>query len=357
MLLLNTLLLAAFFGIAACGLQTAYQIVQRLQRGEEIVPAVPRREVPWGLLDFCIAFLALATGAVILGLSLRAAFPAELAQQPELPVEGANVAPPQSVILAMTVADSLLKLAVMLAIIPLISWRTGTTAKDWGIDWSQLREDVVLGARAFCVLIPIVFAIQATLVLVFQWPSKHPLIESLKEAPSLSLFAASFIAAVIMAPIAEEWSFRVLLQGWLEKVASRQFSWEQLLLGGSASHEAALVEPLEEDNSDSAATPRSSERLRDNPYLSPSDPFATTSRAGEAVPAAQLPWWPIVASAAIFALVHVSHGPDFVPLFVLSLGLGYLYRQTHRITPSLVVHFGLNLTTMVAIGASLLESK
>ena len=55
-----------------------------------------------------------------------------------------------------------------------------------------------------------------------------------------------------------------------------------------------------------------------------------------------------------FALVHFSHGPDFVPLFVLSLGLGYLYRQTHRIMPSLVVHFGLNLMTMVAIGGSLL---
>ena len=98
-------------------------------------------------------------------------------------------------------------------------------------------DDIVLGARAFCVLIPIVMIIQATLVVVFQWPSRHPLIESLKESPSWSLFAASFVAAVIMAPIAEEWSFRVLLQGWLEKVASRKFKLEQLLVGGLAEND------------------------------------------------------------------------------------------------------------------------
>ena len=39
---------------------------------------MPRREVPWGLLDFCIAFLALAAGTTIIGWSLWTAFAAEL---------------------------------------------------------------------------------------------------------------------------------------------------------------------------------------------------------------------------------------------------------------------------------------
>ena len=44
---------------------------------------------------------------------------------------------------------------------------------------------------------------------------------------------------------------------------------------------------------------------------------------------------------------HASNGPDPVPLFVLALGLGYLYQTTQRILPSIVVHFLLNGTTLL----------
>jgi membrane protease YdiL (CAAX protease family) len=53
-------------------------------------------------------------------------------------------------------------------------------------------------------------------------------------------------------------------------------------------------------------------------------------------------WLPIVTSAGLFSLLHFSHGPDWIPLFFLALGLGYLYRQTHRITPCVVVHLLVN---------------
>jgi membrane protease YdiL (CAAX protease family) len=51
--------------------------------------------------------------------------------------------------------------------------------------------------------------------------------------------------------------------------------------------------------------------------------------------------------------MHAAHGPDPIPLFVLALGLGYLYRQTHRILPCIVVHFLLNLLTMAALAMEL----
>jgi membrane protease YdiL (CAAX protease family) len=40
--------------------------------------------------------------------------------------------------------------------------------------------------------------------------------------------------------------------------------------------------------------------------------------------------------------------PDPIPLFVLALGLGYLYRQTHRILPCIVVHLLLNACSLTA---------
>src|SRR4029079_10689753 len=57
-------------------------------------------------------------------------------------------------------------------------------------------------------------------------------------------------------------------------------------------------------------------------------------------------WLPIAISSAIFALLHYSHGPDWVPLFLLAAGMGYLYQRTHRLLPSLVVHSLLNSFSM-----------
>jgi membrane protease YdiL (CAAX protease family) len=47
--------------------------------------------------------------------------------------------------------------------------------------------------------------------------------------------------------------------------------------------------------------------------------------------------------------MHASHGPDPVPLFVLALGLGYLYQRTHRLLPCVVVHLLLNLCSLGAL--------
>jgi membrane protease YdiL (CAAX protease family) len=63
--------------------------------------------------------------------------------------------------------------------------------------------------------------------------------------------------------------------------------------------------------------------------------------------------WPIFVSAAVFSAMHLGHGYDFVPLFVLAVGLGYLYRQTHRVTPCIVVHVLLNAGSLALLCLSL----
>jgi membrane protease YdiL (CAAX protease family) len=65
-----------------------------------------------------------------------------------------------------------------------------------------------------------------------------------------------------------------------------------------------------------------------------------------------------VLSAAIFALLHVGQGPAPIPLFFLAIGLGYLYRQTHRVAPSFIVHLMINSLSMAVMWAGLvLESS
>ena len=59
-------------------------------------------------------------------------------------------------------------------------------------------------------------------------------------------------------------------------------------------------------------------------------------------------------SSTIFALMHLRFhdgvpDPDPIPLFVLALGFGYLYRQTHRIWPSTVLHALLNGCSLLMV--------
>jgi membrane protease YdiL (CAAX protease family) len=56
--------------------------------------------------------------------------------------------------------------------------------------------------------------------------------------------------------------------------------------------------------------------------------------------------WPIVVASIVFALMHWGQGLAPIPLFFLSCALGYLYRQTGSLVPSIIVHFVLNGFTM-----------
>jgi membrane protease YdiL (CAAX protease family) len=137
----------------------------------------------------------------------------------------------------------------------------------------------------------------------------------LKQHRDRNLFAIVAFSAAVAAPIAEEFLFRVLLQGWLEKAFTFHGPTSELVLG------APPAEPTEEAQADVLAPrPRGYRALA-----------------------------PIAISALIFALLHWSHGPDWVPLSVLAIGLGYLYQRTHRIVPSLTVHALLNGFTVLIL--------
>jgi Type II CAAX prenyl endopeptidase Rce1-like len=55
----------------------------------------------------------------------------------------------------------------------------------------------------------------------------------------------------------------------------------------------------------------------------------------------------IIASSALFAAVHSQVWPSPVPLFVLALGLGYLYMRTRSLVGPVVVHGMFNAVSAV----------
>ncbi|MEN0111944.1 MAG: CPBP family intramembrane glutamic endopeptidase, partial [Planctomycetota bacterium] len=254
---------------------------QRWGRGEAAIRRRARRPVPWNGDGAALAVF-LVTLAV-LGAAAGGADPAA----------GAAAEPP----LLPTLADATLQLLVVVGLILLaVGWTRSNYAarpRDYGMPRSgpELARDAGLGVGVFLAALGPVYLVQASIVYGFGLPSSHPLLEALLEAPGWEAIAAAALTAVVAAPLVEELAFRVLLQGWLEKVAYRQGRAKQ----------------------------RNGRRA----------------------------WWPIVASSAVWASAHLGQGLAPVPLLVFGLVLGYAYRQTHRLAPVLVAHLAFNALSLV----------
>lgn len=120
-------------------------------------------------------------------------------------------------------------------------------------------------------------------------PYRHPLVEFLAEHRDAASLAIVWLAATVTAPIVEEFFFRRVLQGWLEK-----------RLGG----------------------------------------VVGSARAGSLA---------IAGASLAFALAHLGQGLAWVPLTALGVVLGILTRQTGSIVPGIMAHALFNAVSVVLV--------
>ncbi len=66
------------------------------------------------------------------------------------------------------------------------------------------------------------------------------------------------------------------------------------------------------------------------------------------------PVWPSFVAGTLFGFAHFDYGLSFIPLSVLGVVLGLLYRAKHSIWPCFVLHFALNAFAMASLGIALL---
>lgn len=350
---LSWLLVAARVAVASAWLPPAWRdalarvlVEAKLNPGLPLVPSLPRRPVPWAFFDLvALVGIWLIASAVVGGLFRQAGW---------LPVgadldQGASV--PGRAALAANIAVPLLAMAISL---PLIALRTGATLCDLGLAPPQLVADVRTGLVAFVMLAPPVYGVQALLVALWK-PSQHPLIDLFRRAPQLDVFLLLCLSAGLVAPLVEELLFRVLLQGFLEKVVVFRGPVHELVFGSlPPSAEPRATMSLFASDADAAPAVA----VVDPSPLPPQ--HATDAALGGPMPAerapAELPpsgwrgWLPVIFSATLFGLMHYSHGPDWIPLIGLGLGLGYLYQKTHRLVPCCVVHAALNGLSLWGLG-------
>jgi membrane protease YdiL (CAAX protease family) len=307
----------------------------------------PRRPVPWALFDLmalvAIWFVANVAVSVALknsgGLPSADGFDKLTLSQREL-LTGANI---------------VISLVIAAIGLPLAALRVGATLRDFGWSAKDVVSDLRLGLIGFIMLAPPTYALQALLVFVWK-PSNHPLMEMFKSTPDARFFVLLIIAAAIVAPIFEELMFRVLLQGFLEKAVCFRGEIHELFFGAlprriieqTQASVAAAAEMGPQISVSTDPNPYQAPRTRDPPANgSPTDVVVARLADEDQQPlTGHAAWLPIAISSLVFALMHYSHGPDWVPLTFLAAGMGYLYQRTHRLLPSLVVHMSLNGLSM-----------
>jgi len=320
-----------------------------------LVPWTERRPVPWSFVDLLSVLVVwmIATAAVI----------GVIQSLGSLKLDGSELTLAQREVLIL--ANGGISFLVLVFGLSLITVRAGATAADFGWSGQSFFADLRLGLIGFVLLAPPTYALQGLLVYLWK-PSEHPLIEMFKEAPEPKFFGLLFISAAVVAPLFEELLFRVLQQGFLEKWFSFDYSLHEMFLGTQPPPVVAVPENSPSE-SNSQAEPIEHPEVVPLTPVNDLNPYASPAELTAQVTAMERPsqhqrelkgvfaWLPICISSAIFALLHYSHGPDWVPLFFLAMGMGYLYQRTHRLLPSLVVHGLLNSLSMCGLWVQVKE--
>ncbi len=339
----------------------------RRSSAKPILPVEPWKPRVWGFLDLVLIFL-LAFIAQTIGLKAWAAFSGSdlkaLAKEDDFPLS------------AMAIG-SLCNVAVMLITMGYLVLRYRVSLEHLGFGLRSLGKRVWLGLLAAAMWIPVVWIIMAISSAGLSTEYNHPLLERLGDESTIKAYLLAVFAAVVVAPITEEFLFRVMLQGWLESLpwSFRNLNW---LTGASeAAREADLpmaitpdTSPVIADGADPTLSARPAEAavmaeqlptVESANDVTPLQENATVNPYGTANPDAGVPprltieppMWPVFVSGVLFGLAHLGYGTSFIPLSILGIVLGLLYRATHSIWPSFTVHFALNLIAMLMLGASL----
>lgn len=301
----------------------------------ELLPPADRQRPFWTLADFLITF-----GALVFGLFLFSILFTQQGWIEAAPPGESGDATGRSLhnLIAGLAANSLAGIFAVTVTLLWLKAMNPNAVEELGIIPS--RSGIRLGLRAALWILPPVGLISLIVSLLI--PYEHPVLNLLAESPSLMIFAWMFLGTAIIAPFVEEFTFRVMLQGSLQRLAdgpqSRLLATNTIEVDAVETNSAETVSHFEpaSELADAFRPPRE---------LGLDDVADSADETGAWLPTH---YWPIVVTSLVFALMHLGQGAAPIPLFVLSLALGYLYRQTGKMTTPLIVHMVLNSITLCA---------
>jgi len=296
-----------FYAVSVASVVAWLWIANRyFKTGLQPVSPQPRTEPFWTLAEFFLMFglLLVCTAAAA---STAQKYWGPPRESTTLAIEAeATASAPQSVeaLTAVAVAMAIANIVVLICMLV----QMGLTQRHF-LSRSGLLPtvaDIRLGVVASLFILPPVLWLATLLEKLV--PYEHSVFNTIKSNPVPSVFWAMALSAVAVAPIFEEFMFRMLLQGGGERVIRRS-----QLLSGRESLSDDEIASLEQISAEEVAS---------------------------------WSWWPVLISSLTFSMLHFGQGAAPIALFFFSLALGYIYRQTGRLWPCIIVHLILNTLSL-----------
>ena len=336
--------LVIMLAVIVCGgfgfLGTWVWLISKLARGRQILPTKTWQPRPWGLSElvltacslFATQLLLMVTIAPAIGLDRNAAA-AQQAAGEALPLSFQAIA-----------GSAYLLTVLMLTIWICIRFAQSPAVLGWSLRGFQ--KNILVGVLGGFAFLPFLFLINFAVTLISEVEYDHPLFEAMESEGSGSNYLLAVFAAVIVAPFAEEFFFRVLLQGWLQSIPFVHPI--EAILGKVGWSDENPQNPTQEAV-EFAGTTTASTSVARNPY----EPGLVAPIQAEILDDNKPPIWPSIVAGTLFGLAHWGYGLSFIPLIVMGIFLGLLYRATQSIWPCIIVHFMLNATAMGALGIAI----
>jgi membrane protease YdiL (CAAX protease family) len=204
---------------------------------------------------------------------------------------------------------------------------------------------------------------------------EHPLTQLLKSKKYFAL-ALAFFVGVVVAPIAEEFLFRLLLIGWLEKAETQwreQWQLRSLVIPLSAlpilassllfasMHFRTASDKLEESNlvftlaisaiMNLLVVSFAIVLIRMRTGATARDFGWDSRRFFKDIGLGVFSFFLVAVPIFFLQMVLLTYlpkqfAPDPIPLFFFAVVLGLLYQRTHRLVPSIVLHALLNFCSL-----------
>jgi membrane protease YdiL (CAAX protease family) len=269
--------------------------ISRVVARRPLLPREPLRMVPWGegsVLLVVITFILLRTTIGELTLRLEPFFP--------------RLSPAGRSILAVSLFN-----AAMIVVIPcLLRLTSRASLEDLGLSLRELGKNILRGALAVPLVIPVIYIVFNLALLVFP-KNTHQLETMIRTNPDRATVGLAFLSAVVLGPMAEELLFRGVLQGWLTRLFAQ----------------ARLNDQVENDSRIDLAS---------DTFPNPKAPLAPSPM-------------PILITSVAFGGIHLEQMPAPIPLFFFSVALGFLVQRTGSIVPAIILHALFNACSTVSL--------
>ena len=345
--------LCILFVIISAVISSWIWIILRISFRQPVLPPATPRIVPWGpgsVLAAIGVYFVVQT-VVVSGYVL--------AIRPRLMAPGPD--PAQFTPFEMMGLSAAYNLTVLVFVPLTLAMTAGARSLDFGLESKAPGNQFALGMLSYPILAPLVFGMSMVSMLVWK-PDPHPLAKAMMDNLTPAMVVILAVAGVVLAPLAEELMFRGVLLGWLTRVVlGSKPRVEPRFLDEQSAFSVVEVEaqpelftgPIEfEENHDPF-----------NVYSAPFASIAPPPQLDDTYPEiADFPRRAFTLSLAnvavslLFAGMHYKVWPTPIPIFFLSLGLGFLYQRTGGLIAPVALHMTFNgistLLLFVSVGAA-----